>query len=222
MIRDVICYPRLCGTALLVLAVILGIGSGCDDDPPPYCGSGDCVCSHGASCAFGCDAPPCSVNCVGNNRFCGGDCANGSCECGRGSYCDFACAAPPCHVDCAEHSNCVGTCANGTCTCSVGASCRFDCDAGPCHVECSGQNHDCRGVCANGTCHCGAESSCAFECSDSNCKIECSPSASCVLECPKGDAGSTCVFSECSAQTICPDGRFVTCNAPCPIGADER
>jgi hypothetical protein len=212
---------RLLSAGSLGAIVSFALLLGCSDDDPPYCYGGDCVCGRGAECSFVCDAPPCTMTCAGNNPHCVGECANGNCECGSQSTCDFECAAPPCHVTCNPNSNCLGTCANGSCECMVGASCEFACQAGPCHVNCDGQNKTCRGVCANGTCHCDPGSTCDFECKDGNCKVECVAGASCILRCPRGDAGAGCDFNECAAPTVCSDGLSVACNAACPTPASR-
>lgn len=203
--------------ALGLLAFVVGVVLGC---VTADCSNGACVCPPGASCEFECDAPPCHVECEGDNPECEGSCANGDCNCGPGSNCEFECDAPPCHVECEPGSDCVGDCANGNCTCELGSSCAFGCDAGPCHVDCVGDNPSCDGTCANGSCTCGPNSACAFICSDHNCGVNCGEGSSCVLTCPTGDAGGQgCRFDSCAAgePTLCPDGLSLVCgDAPCP------
>lgn len=190
--------------------------SGCKDGD---CSNGTCACHEGGSCEFTCDAPPCHVDCEGNNVECIGACGDGECECGEGSNCDFTCAAPPCHASCDEGTECTAACANGTCSCEEGSSCSFTCDAGPCHVECEGNNSSCDGECANGTCSCGPGSSCDFTCTDDNCTFDCAAGAECIGRCSAGKAGEQgCRFTQCAAgsETICPDGETVVCGTDCP------
>lgn len=101
------------------------------------CRDGMCACPAGDSCDLGCPAPPCHVECAGDNPMCDAVCANGTCTCGNGSNCSFSCQAPPCHVTCAARSSCDGTCANGQCVCGAGSSCTFTCSASPCHTTCA-------------------------------------------------------------------------------------
>src|SRR6185503_20569709 len=137
--------------------------------------------------------------------------------CGTGSHCNFACQSPPCHVNCAPGTTCSGVCANGDCDCGVGSSCSFTCASGPCHVLCSGGNPSCNGQCSDGTCRCEAGGSCRFVCLDANCHVECAPGATCLLDCPDGNAGAGCDFSECAAgQTTCSGGLVASCGAACP------
>lgn len=146
-------------------------------------------------------------------------CSNGDCVCPAGRSCTIPCSAPPCHITCtADNPECAGVCGNGTCTCGPGSACAFECHSGPCHVACEGSNPSCSGVCANGTCSCGAGSTCRFSCLDANCKHECESGASCVVDCPSGNAGQGCGFDRCAAgePLVCPGGLAVACNASCP------
>jgi hypothetical protein len=192
---------------------------GCSDDDPPPCANGQCFCQSGASCQLPCFAPPCHIDCAGDNPSCLGECGNGGCFCGPRSHCQFGCKSPPCHVTCDPASECAATCANGTCRCESGSTCDFTCLAGPCHVECAGQNQSCDGECANGECSCGPSSTCHFVCRDGNCPASCGLGSSCVLECPNGRAGEQgCRFEDCAAgePVVCPDGRATVCGASCP------
>lgn len=191
----------------------------CEADETYPCANDACVCPLGESCDIPCAAPPCHLDCAGDNPDCRGQCGNGECRCGSGSHCDFGCHSPPCHVHCEAGSTCTGTCANGTCRCDQGSVCALSCSAGPCHVDCAGDNAQCDGECANGTCRCGPNSRCEFVCTDGNCQAVCESGSSCVLRCPGGAAGAQgCSFSACAAgePTVCPSGDAVACNAPCP------
>jgi hypothetical protein len=191
----------------------------CDDDDMRYrCANGHCYCAGDNDCQIPCAAPPCHIECVGEEVSCTAECGNGSCLCGEGSECAFGCQSPPCHVRCEPGASCTGECANGSCTCERGASCTFDCQSGPCHVRCVGDNPLCKGTCANGSCACGPASTCHFSCMDGNCSASCDRGSSCVLECPSGRAGERgCDFQTCAGgTTVCPSGDVVTCNAPCP------
>jgi hypothetical protein len=84
-------------------------------------------------------------------------------------------------------------------------------------VTCDQDNPRCDGTCANGTCYCGPGSVCRFACADDNCKVQCAAGASCVLDCPRGGAGTVCLFDECASPTVCPNGLAVACNASCPV-----
>jgi hypothetical protein len=205
----------------IAAAFALALQSGCDDDHHSFvCANDTCWCGRGAECVTACAAPPCHLECLGDNPRCDGECANGDCVCGEASQCDFACQSPPCHVDCKRGADCSGQCANGTCTCERGASCELTCNSGPCHVRCAGDNPRCDGECANGSCTCEAGSTCRFTCIDHNCSATCAAGASCVLDCPLGRAGTQgCTFTTCAAgsPTVCPDGFTVTCGAPCPV-----
>lgn len=177
------------------------------------CRNQSCVCVAGANCKFDCEAPPCHIECRGDNDECSGACANGECSCGKHSNCDFSCDAPPCHVDCADSTTCGGTCANGSCTCGDDATCSFECSAGPCHVTC-GRGAHCNGECANGTCQCGPNGNCEFTCNDGNCKTRCPSGAQCLLRCEANTPD--CAFDECgSAVTQCADG-VLACGRDCP------
>jgi hypothetical protein len=193
----------LWATAMLAL--------GCTNEAD--CENQSCVCLAGADCKFECEAPPCHIECRGDNDECIGACANGECSCGEHSNCDFQCDAPPCHVDCANSTTCSGTCANGTCSCGNDATCAFECSAGPCHVSC-GDGSNCLGECANGTCACGRNGNCEFTCTDGNCKTQCPNGAECLLRCGANTAG--CQFDECSGGvTQCSDG-ILACGRDCP------
>lgn len=203
---------RFHGIALGISLLVVG----CKDGD---CSDGTCECHEGGTCEFTCDAPPCHVDCAGNNAECIGACGNGECACGGGSNCEFTCAAPPCHASCDEGAECSAVCANGTCTCDEGSTCSFTCDAGPCHVECEGDNPSCDGECANGSCTCGPNSSCAFNCTDDNCTFHCAAGSECVGRCSAGKAGEQgCHFVDCTAgsETVCPDGKTVVCGTECP------
>jgi hypothetical protein len=208
-------------TFRLMFVLLLGIFAlgGCKRHG--YCDEGDCVCEKGQRCEFECDAPPCHVDCEGDNPECFGECANGSCSCGPGSDCEFTCKAEPCHVAC-EDSSCDGECGNGDCTCERGSDCSFSCKSGPCHVVCEGENKRCDGQCANGSCSCGPDSTCFFECTDANCSFLCEAGSACSATCPGGTPGAQgCQFTQCAAgaATVCPDGETIVCGVPCP-GAD--
>jgi len=209
---------RLFGTRLLALlgsSLLVGLVTGCGDD---FCEGGNCSCPAGHDCEFECEAPPCHVECEGENSSCIGECANGECLCGAGSSCDFDCASPPCHVDC-EGEACTGVCANGECTCEEGSECEFTCASSPCHVHCEGDNERCDGECSNGSCTCGPDSSCAFECQDGNCSFTCGAGSECTATCPGASPGEQgCAFTSCAAGevTLCDDGETLTCGAPCP------
>jgi hypothetical protein len=187
------------------------------------CRGSDCSCGEGASCEFECNAPPCKVDCQGNNPSCVGACANGDCECGPGSSCDLSCASEPCHADCRD-SSCRAECGNGDCTCSSGSECDFKCTSGPCHVMCEGNHESCNGQCANGSCTCGPNSVCHFECTDANCAFVCESGSSCLAHCPTGTPGNQgCDFTECAdGVVLCPDGKTLACNAECPRTAEEE
>jgi hypothetical protein len=200
--------------ALLLCLLFAASLPSCDDDE---CDGGNCVCEEGESCTLSCPAPPCHAVCAGDNPSCNAVCANGECGCGTGSHCNFACQSPPCHVNCAPGTTCSGVCANGDCECGVGSSCSFTCASGPCHVLCAGGNPSCNGQCSDGTCRCEAGGSCRFVCLDANCHVECAPGATCLLDCPDGNASTGCDFSECAAgQTTCSGGLVASCGAPCP------
>jgi len=212
---------RVCRAVLLGFSAWLGVTwlGGCSDDDPPPCANGRCVCSVGESCTIPCAAPPCQVDCRGNNPSCRGQCGNGDCRCGPDSHCELGCQSPPCHVSCEPRSECSAVCANGTCSCGQGSSCVFSCAAGPCHVECAGENSRCDGECANGSCDCGPDSTCHFRCLDGNCAASCPAGASCTLQCPDARAGEQgCRFEECAAgePLVCPGGGVTACNAVCP------
>ncbi len=203
----------------LRLAWLLLAVAGCGDDVEYVCADGTCYCERGEHCEIPCGAPPCHVECQGDDTACTAECGNGSCLCGDDSACAFFCHSPPCHVTCAGSAACSGTCANGTCACERGASCDFSCDSGPCHVQCEGDHVSCDGECANGTCACGPRSACRFTCLDDNCAATCAAGSSCVLECSAGRAGEQgCAFERCAAgePTVCPGGTVVTCGAACP------
>lgn len=183
-----------------------------------HCENSACTCDPGDSCDFECDAPPCHVECEGDNPDCVGACANGDCTCGPGSHCDLSCQSEPCHVDCKD-STCLAQCGNGDCTCERGSDCQFECTSGPCHVICEGDHKRCDGECADGTCSCGADSSCVFSCLDANCDFECAQGSSCIATCEGATPGNQgCSFSECFEGTpqVCPDGKTIVCNADCP------
>jgi hypothetical protein len=205
----------------ILAAIALGAAClpSCDDDPSFFCENGTCWCGPDDPCSVSCVAPPCHLQCAGDNPSCVGECANGDCECGEQAACAFACHSPPCHVRCDSLSDCSGECANGTCTCERGAACAFECRSGPCHVQCAGDNPQCDGECANGNCACGSGSSCHFSCTDRNCSASCAAGAQCALTCPGGRPGQQgCSFTTCAAgpPTICPDGVTTTCGMPCP------
>lgn len=186
---------------------------------PAACRSGDCVCPLGAICETECAAPPCSIDCAGDNPHCSGACANGDCTCGTGSDCDLRCDAPPCHASCEDGSTCTAECANGDCTCGRGSRCAFECNAGPCHVTCDGDNEICSGVCSNGTCSCGPDSGCEFTCDAGPCHTECAAGSTCLVRCPNGNAGTQdCDILSCAAgePVVCPDGMATVCGVPCP------
>ena len=205
--------------SLLAAGLLLSLAWSCrtvDAD----CSNGACVCAAGSSCDFDCAAPPCNVECEGDNPECTAACGNGSCTCGPGSTCEFECQSPPCHVDCRAETDCRGTCANGTCTCAAGSRCELDCDAGPCHVTCEGGHERCDGECANGTCHCGPDSRCDFLCQDSNCAVECEAGSTCVLRCPDGRLGEQgCQFTRCAAgePVLCEAEQALVCGAGCDV-----
>ncbi|MEM7151939.1 MAG: hypothetical protein AAF799_03810 [Myxococcota bacterium] len=219
---------RLCDTAslahtmaaaLLGLSIVLLLGSGCRTTQGD-CSGGTCVCEPGASCDLECEAPPCTVECAGDNPECVAACGNGECHCGQGSNCDFECQSPPCHVDCQAETECRGACANGECTCTRGSQCDFSCDAGPCHVTCEGEHAGCNGVCANGTCSCGPNSRCDFECLDANCSVLCEEGSVCTLRCPGGEPGEQgCRFDVChGAEPVScgeEDARVLVCGSTC-------
>lgn len=205
--------------ARLILSLVILIGAtlvgSCG---PARCEGGVCACNNGASCDFVCDAPPCKVECEGNNKQCNGECANSDCSCGPGSTCEISCHSEPCHLECVD-SSCAGECGNGTCTCEEGSTCDFECKSGPCHVQCKGNHTQCDGECANGSCTCGPDSTCDFECTDANCSFVCEAGSSCLATCPGGTLGSQgCAFSECAAgdAVVCPDGVTLACGAECP------
>lgn len=203
--------------AALLLATLCLLA--CDDDDARFaCENGHCYCLDEQRCEIPCRAPPCHVDCLGDESVCTAECGNGECYCDEGADCAFGCHSAPCHVDCEAGSTCTGTCENGTCRCARGASCAFDCGSGPCHVQCEGDNARCEGECSNGTCACGPNGSCSFKCLDGNCSATCAEGASCVLECPSGRTGEAhCDFDRCEgARTQCPSGETVTCDAPCP------
>jgi hypothetical protein len=200
-----------------------GVGLACSHGPAD-CSNGTCVCEAGASCEFECEAPPCHIDCAGDNEDCHGVCGNGECTCGDESHCDFACHSPPCHVACGHGSECAGTCANGSCSCAAGSTCDFECQSGPCHVLCQGDHPHCDGTCANGTCACGPDSACAFECLDANCTATCAAGSACSLRCPGGSPGAQgCSFTSCAAgpATVCDDGETIVCGTTCPPPASE-
>ncbi|MEM9454085.1 MAG: hypothetical protein AAGF11_07890 [Myxococcota bacterium] len=214
-------------STFMVLGLILSLGFACRPVQAD-CSNGDCVCEVGASCDFECEAPPCHVDCAGDNPECVAACGNGDCRCGAGSTCTFECQSPPCHVDCEAQTECRGTCANGDCTCVAGSRCDFACDAGPCHVTCEGGHDLCAGVCANGTCRCGVDSRCDFECMDANCPVVCEAGSICTLRCPGGQIGQQgCRFDTCAAgePTRC-EGRegeepALVCGAGCEVLAES-
>lgn len=192
--------------------------TGCSKDDG-YCRGDSCICDVGESCDFPCNAPPCKVECAGENPECTGACANGDCGCGPGSNCDLTCASEPCHVECLD-SSCIAECGNGDCTCSLGSTCDFRCTSGPCHVLCEGNHENCSGQCANGNCTCGANSVCNFECTHANCAFICEAGSSCLASCPGGTPGTQgCRFTQCEGEEVlCPDGKTLACNAECPMG----
>lgn len=205
--------------AMLRIAALTLLLLACDDDDVRFaCENGRCYCLDDERCEIPCYAPPCHVDCLGEDVTCVAECGNGECYCGDGADCTFGCHSPPCHVNCELGASCTGTCENGTCRCARGADCVFDCGSGPCHVQCEGDNGTCDGECSNGTCACGPNSSCSFKCLDGNCSVSCAAGASCVLECPGGRAGEEdCDFDRCEgAQTTCANGTHVACDAPCP------
>lgn len=205
--------------AWLVFVLATLAAPGCGDDGGVYCDHDRCYCTEGHDCELFCGAPPCSVECNGEDTTCVAECGNGSCDCGEGASCELECHSPPCHVSCDRDTVCTGTCANGTCRCARGAACSFECQSGPCHVQCAGDHPACDGTCENGTCACGPNSSCNFRCLDDNCSATCAAGSSCVLECATGRAGEQgCDFRSCAAgtPTVCPGGTAITCNAPCP------
>jgi len=208
--------------APLMILVLTWLGSACRPVQAD-CSNGECVCEAGASCDFECVAPPCTVECVGDNPECVAACGNGECRCGAGSACAFECQSPPCHVDCQADTECSGTCANGDCTCAVGSRCEFACDAGPCHVTCEGEHERCAGACANGTCRCGPNSRCDFACNDANCPVECEAGSTCTLRCPGGTVGEQgCRFTSCAAgePVVCEGGELLVCGATCEAVAE--
>ena len=132
------------GAGALVLMTSLVGCSGKKD-----CSNGECACDEGGSCDFTCEAPPCHVDCAGDNPSCTGTCGNATCTCGEGSNCDFLCDSGPCHVDCqGGNDECSGTCANGTCYCAATSHCDFDCLDDNCKFDCDGT---CVVTCAPGT-----------------------------------------------------------------------
>src|SRR5687768_16608298 len=96
------------------------VGAACSERGD--CSNGTCVCEVGQSCEFDCAAPPCHVDCAGDNAQCDGVCGNGECTCRGDSACTFECHSPPCHVECGPGTDCSGTCANGECTCAAGST----------------------------------------------------------------------------------------------------
>lgn len=146
------------------------------------CTNASCECPAGANCDFVCDAPPCHVDCAGNNPSCTGACGNGTCTCGAGSNCDFTCDSGPCHVDCqGDNSACTGTCANGTCSCAQGSSCEFSCLDDNCKFNCDG---DCAVLCGDGT---SSNSSCRINSCKAGEPVVCPDGkyVVCGRECPK-------------------------------------
>ncbi|MCG8556107.1 MAG: hypothetical protein MJD61_12605 [Proteobacteria bacterium] len=184
-----------------------------------------CTCAMGTSCSFDCQgtASQCNVACAGSNSACMGDCSNsGLCSCGHGSSCEFTCSNPPCSAKCDAISSCNATCADGFCTCGIGSTCTFGCSKPPCKVSCDGSNPRCEAVCGDGICLCRQDSTCEFTCSDgaTACAAQCIAGASCLLHCPKANAGTAaCTFSTCwdsSGALVCPGGTSTVCGRLCP------
>jgi hypothetical protein len=223
ILRSLSVLPRWSSIyALWIGAILLSLCACRGDGGRRTCANATCTCEERGNCNFTCTSPPCTLACE-QGSTCSGACANGACACDQGANCEFACKAPPCHVSCGQDSTCTGSCANGECTCQQGASCTFACDAPPCHVTCDGDNASCDGTCADGTCDCGPGSDCQFRCLSGPCHTQCREGARCVVSCPNGNAGTQdCDISTCAAGqvTVCPGGRAITCNAPCPTTGD--